>query len=1149
MKTISFIFNNIISSIKWDFADFPCKIKSNLHKKTYWSCLLFSVCVINIRANELNDLRNGFFSPPIEAKAHTWWHWTSPFVTKKGISADLAAMKAIGYSSTHLFVTSSSPYPKGDYPEMLSQEWMELLEYAGEEAKRLGLMLGIHNCPGWSLSGGPWIKPENAMQMIVSSEVNVSGGSSRKIVLPQPETRYNYYRDIAILAFPNVNTDERPILKADFPIDNINKLSDNDRKTFIRLPIKEKDTKAVITLEYKHPFEARFIELSFGEIHLFIKGTVETSDDGIQYRKAADFDYKIRTDLQSPKCIRLKNDVRNSRFFKITFMHRPYRVWMKPVDVRLNDIRLLTSSMIPDVDSRNSAMEDCYSYKPFEPDYISEGINPDEIVDLSGKILPDGTLKWRPPKGNWTILRIGHTTTGKCNAPATLTGLECNKLSKNGLDAHWQGMMSKIIERIGYLNVLKYCIIDSYEAGGQNWTQGFEMEFLKRRGYSLQSFLPTIVGYVVGKSSESARFLYDFQRTIAELYAENYYDYFTELCHKNGLLSVTESYFGSFDYLRCARKADIPTGEFWIGEKTPISCMHRSAAHFHGKKQTAAEAFTTDEKQGRWLQNPQQLKEYGDRAWAQGISQLFSHSFVHQPFLNVRPGFTLGRHGSHLSRTNTWWKYGNEWVDYINRSQFLLQSGTPVTNILILSGESNPNKYPPIPELSSAGYSYDYCCIDDLYDFITVRQHCIITPSGATYSCLSLGKDRYLTQKTLENIYRLLQTGATILGNRPLSSPSLSDNPEQYNALVELIWGDSKEGEIRTIGKGKLINSTNYFSSMHTLNIFPDIKVPSGVKALHRHQGNIDIFFIYNDSSRTVSENIKFNVSENKIPEVWHADKARIDTIALWHREGKYISIPMTLSPRESRFVIFHSGYTPHLLMIKDSKTQKENPVGISSRIINNQIRLFFTKSANITVTDDKKKSKEINVTFVREPLNLSNDWQVCFPPASGAPDTIFLDKLESLSKNPIEGVRYFAGTAIYRKSFLLPKEWKNGSSKIILKLGKIQNLAEVFINGQKATCLWKEPFSTDITKMVCSGNNTLEIAATTLWVNRLIGDERNETKIPETNGWPDWVLADKPNSGFGHFSFSTWKGWKKNEELHESGVIGPVELYFIEVR
>lgn len=269
----------------------------------------------------------------------------------------------------------------------------------------------------------------------------------------------------------------------------------------------------------------------------------------------------------------------------------------------------------------------------------------------------------------------------------------------------------------------------------------------------------------------------------------------------------------------------------------------------------------------------------------------------------------------------------------------------------------------------------------------------------------------------------------------------------------------------------------------------------------------------------------------------------------MWKREGNYITIPVTMFPYESRFVIFHPGYVPHLSMIRDEKTRKENPFGVSAHIIKNKVCLFFTKPDTVIVVDDDRRNEKIGVGHVYPPVDISDDWQVSFPPASGTPDTIHLNKLKSLSENLSDSIRYFAGTATYRRKFIITEKMKHRSLKILLQLGKVRNIAEVSVNGKKAALLWKEPFSIDITDMACLGNNTLEVAVTTLWVNRLIGDLRDETAVPETNGWPDWVLADQPDSGGGQYSFSTWRGWKKEEDLQESGLIGPVRLEFVEVR
>lgn len=65
-------------------------------------------------------------------------------------------------------------------------------------------------------------------------------------------------------------------------------------------------------------------------------------------------------------------------------------------------------------------MEDSYSYKPFDPAYTSPGIDPVRVIDLTADLAPDGTLDCTLPQGKWTILRIGHTTTGKTNGPSPL---------------------------------------------------------------------------------------------------------------------------------------------------------------------------------------------------------------------------------------------------------------------------------------------------------------------------------------------------------------------------------------------------------------------------------------------------------------------------------------------------------------------------------------------------------------------------------------------------------------------------------------------------------------------------------------------------------------------------------------------------------
>jgi hypothetical protein len=290
------------------------------------------------------------------------------------------------------------------------------------------------------------------------------------------------------------------------------------------------------------------------------------------------------------------------------------------------------------------------------------------------------------PEGDWTILRIGHTPTGKDNHPATPEGrgLEVDKMSREALDAFWQNAIAPLLREAGPLagKVFNNVLVDSYEVGCQNWTPKFPQEFRKRRGYDLTPFLPVLAGYVVDSVEISERFLWDFRRTIADLFAENYYGYFAELCRKHGLLFSTEPYGnGPFEDLVCGGRADIPMGEFWVGGGAMETCkIAASAAHVYGRQIVGAEAFTATPEQGRWRTHPYMLKALGDRAFCEGINRFIFHTTAHQPWLNVLPGMTMGPWGSHFGRTQ----------NLVETTQRLGWITLPVANTCCSRGLSSP---------------------------------------------------------------------------------------------------------------------------------------------------------------------------------------------------------------------------------------------------------------------------------------------------------------------------------------------------------------------------------------------------------------------------------------------------------------------------
>ena len=157
--------------------------------------------ILAAAASDVGDrLEKGFLSPPASARPHTWFHWMNGNVTKEGITADLEAMQRVGIGGFQVF-NPLEGIPDGPAPYM-SPQWLDMMKFAAVEADRLGLEMCFHNCAGWSSSGGPWIKPAQAMQTVVISEKQVKGPANFDAVLPQPHTNCGYYRDIAVVAFP-----------------------------------------------------------------------------------------------------------------------------------------------------------------------------------------------------------------------------------------------------------------------------------------------------------------------------------------------------------------------------------------------------------------------------------------------------------------------------------------------------------------------------------------------------------------------------------------------------------------------------------------------------------------------------------------------------------------------------------------------------------------------------------------------------------------------------------------------------------------------------------------------------------------------------------------------------------------------------------
>ena len=1090
----------------------------------------------SVRADELEK---GFTAPPDSAKPWVYWFWMNGNITKEGITADLEAMQRVGIGGTQTF-TVYCVIPSGPV-SFLSPEWRAAIKHAAQEADRLGVELDIHNCAGWASSGGPWNTTEHAMQHITTSEVLVTGPTNFSAALPQPPTTLDYYRDIAVQAFPASADDVvrmrdfSPVASSSSKAQPGDKLTDGDTKTIFSLPSPPNGPPQYVQLAFPRPYAARTVKIAGADGITMSSGKILVSNDGKKFREVQPFSVG-RYDAATCT-ISLGTQPVVARFWRVQFNKTDSG------RIELAEIDLTPRLTVGNIDQKAGVNASIVLSSPAAAEPVAGIIQRQSIIDLTSQLTADGKLNWQVPAGEWVILRVGYTPTGANNraAPAEGKGLECDKLSAEALDAHWAGFTQKVVDDLGSLvgkgRVLNGVLLDSYEAGGQNWTLKFREEFRQRRGYDPLKFLPVFTGRFVDNPEVTERFLWDMRRTIADLFAEKYFGHFRELCNQHGLQISIEPYAGPFESLQCGAAADIPMGEFWsfARKMNETVKLASSVGHIYGKPVIGAEAFTAppNENNGRWLNDPCALKAIGDWAFCQGINRYVFHRYAMQPWTNRWPGMTMGKWGSHFDRTSTWWEQGSVWMKYIVRSQYLQQQGRFIADVCFYSGEDAPMEMPDIQ--LPPGYDSDACPADAL-QLMTVKNGCIMLPSGMSYRVLVLPDEKTMSLPVLRKIGELVKAGATVTGPKPEKAPGLTGYPacdREVKQLADEIWARGVSG--------RPVEET-----LARLNIKPDFEYTSDSGAqliyIHRLASDADIYFVSSQRERFDAAECTFRVS-GKVPEFWHPDTGVIEQAPVWREENGRITVPMEFDPAGSVFVVFREKAAgDHVVSAAFSTTGLALTSGT-----NGQVKLQASSAGSVELKTASGKVIKAAIADVPPPVEIAGPWKLDFPPNWGAPATVTLDKLISWTEHADRGVKYFSGTAVYTKNIDLPAELFGDGKSLRLDLGAVKNIAEVFVNGKPLGILWKPPFCVDITEAVKLGTNKLEIKVTNLWPNRLIGDEQlppdcEWTAADALKAWPQWMLDGKPSPS-GRLTFTTWHHWKKDDALLPSGLLGPVTV------
>lgn len=1046
-------------------------------------CLLLMGCsYLNLQEKPGTSLDEGIFKKP--GKEHypeTWFHFIGGNVSKAGITADLEAIAAARISGIQLFHGQAGGEWPGVSPQIkcLSESWDDLIVWTAEECKRLGLKFTMQNCPGWSYAGGPWIEPENAMRHLIRSRTDIDGGQKINIPLerPQPsEEEWRNYKDILVIAFPTPEGDSGTRLIPTRIHTNRPDLAWkeclSEQKRLTLAPSLTEPT--WIDVEFDKETTIRTVE--FPSINSFSHPWCYSPDITVAIYAKKDNGMKQIARMEMPP-----GSWQDDQPFSIACEEttaQSYRVEIS----NLHDMAISYINFYSAARQQNWESEAAWTLRRIvREDHPEQSqtawVDASKIIDITGKMDSAGLLSWDAPEGKWTILRIGHVNTGKKNGPAPpeATGWESNKLAASGARVNFEGYIGRLMAdnssiKNGLLNGI---LIDSWECRTQTWTADLDKIFREQWNYPLFSMFPAIFGYVVEDPETTARFLRDWRVTLNDLLVKNFFGEMHTIARENKLALSFETVSGDVfpgDILEYYKYADVPMCEFWqprqesyVGniEYKPVKpCV--SASHVYGKERVAAEAFTSFEL--TWNEHPRFLKDIADEHLAMGVTHLVFHTYTHNPRTDFLPPSTsFGAHiGTPFLRLQTWWQHMPHFTDYLARCNYMLESGKPVSDVLMYLGDEQNHKPPQSLDFPE-GYSYDYCNPDVLLNRLTVRDGQMVTPEGISYRVLWLYDCKRMLPETVEKIRSLAEQGITVVGEPPTGIATLKGGKAEelrFRKAVEALWGDGSQ-KAHKVGKGK-VYSGNVQTALTTEKIQPDISINSSdLRWLHRQTNDADIYFLSSPVDKGYKGNIAFR--GKGVAEIWNPLTGDITTVISKTSEGGYTQIATDLPAGTSCFVVFR----------KNAATKVEKP-------------------ASVTATREIQKG-----------------WQISFPAGWGiATSPVGIDRLMAWKDIPsltAEG-KAFSGTAVYINSFHM--EDTPAKARYMLDLGQVEMIAKVRLNGADVATRWTYPYTMDITPYLQPGENRLEITVTSTWFNRLAYD----AGIPEQQR-KTWTIKP-PNAG-----------------------------------
>ena len=749
-----------------------------------------------------------------------------------------------------------------------------------------------------------------------------------------------------------------------------------------------------------------------------------------------------------------------------------------------------------------------------------------EIISLLDKVDNSGKLNWSPTSGKWNLYTAfsGKTLQMVKRAAAGGEGLVMNHLNKTAVDDYLKRF------DVAFRNSapgIRAFFNDSYEVYNANWSPDLFVEFKKRRGYDLRLYLRELQS---NDSTENViRVKTDYRETVSQMLLQNMAVTWTNWAHKYNSITKYQAHGSPGNLLDLYAAADIPECEAYFGlSYFPIPGLRHdsadvinpnsnanvfkfatSAAHNYGKPLASSETFV-------WLTDHfktslSQCKPEVERLFLAGVNHVFYHGTTYSPDDIPFPGWQFYA-ATNFTPSNSLWPHLSGLNNYIGRCQSVLQAGKPDNDILVywpvydawatskgtdlqISMHNTNEWLTPtnfnslVTQLQDHGYSLDYVS-DKMLGNATVNSNAIqIVSNAPAHKVLIIPACNFMPSETLQKIIGLAENGANVIfQDLPKDVQGINDLEKRRNnfkkIIAELKFKQSGDGPAQLqIGKGKIFLSNDIKACLQLARIKREELTDYGLKFIRRNLPDGKYYYIVNHTAKTFDETIALNILSKAVAIM---DPLRTEYgMAVSSIANGKTNVHVQLQPGEALILRTYTGNAPKLSAWKYLEIY-EAPIKVQS-----EWNLHFTQGGP-ELPADQKLANLVSWTQLQDTKAIS-----------------------------------FSGTGEYTTTFNLPTK---NANEYLLDLGKVDESAHVWINGNDVGILWSIPFKTRIGKYLKQGNNTIKIEVVNLMANRIRDMDIKGIK------WRNYHEINFVNINYKPFDASKW-------EPQPSGLLGPVTI------